>query len=317
MLQRPQDVPAPGDHVEFDDTALSPPLFSAMMQLGMISGYLLSFHKEAPFITQSGWSSGTFNQLFNAHNYVGLASLFATSNFASFNMVQMGFNMYFIWLFGSHVEGKIGSNRYLTILLGGMTIPWLLVLWELASQPHLVVFGPLFLICAIIGAYVVIPPKPLKGYGKGNAVVKNKIFREEERKDPRAKYIQNPANFITVFIAVQIFLHFWCTTGVPNPMETGKFLLQPFGTQFETLRLLPALLAVAIGYLVAKGAVDSASQALNEGPLAVQALRRYRELLELDVKHEEALKGTARTLGLSYDKTKELVRKNKGKMRIK
>jgi hypothetical protein len=57
--------------------------------------------------------------------------------------------------------------------------------------------------------------------------------------------------------------------------------------------------------------------ALSEGPLAIQALRRYHELLALDVKHEEALRGTARTLGLSYDKTKELVMKNKGKMRIK
>ena len=77
------------------------------------------------------------------------------------------------------------------------------------------------------------------------------------------------------------------------------------------------MLSFAIGYAVASMSVNSASQALNEGPLALQALRRYRELMDLDVKHEEALRGTARTLGLSYDKTKELIQKNKNKMRIK
>jgi hypothetical protein len=244
-------------------------------------------------------------------------SLLGTTNFAAFNMIHMGLSMYFLWVFGGHIEGKTGSGRYIPLVFFGLTIPWAVLLFDTASQPNLVIFGPLFLICTIIGSYLVLPPKPLKRYGTGSVMPKNQIFKKEEKRDPREKYIANPWTFIGVFVAFQAFFHFWCNTGILNPMEAGKFLLAPFGKEYDTFRLLPSLVGLAIGYGMASMSVNSASQALSEGPLAIQALRRYRELLDLDVKHEEALRGTARTLGLSYDKTKELIMKNKNKMRIK
>jgi hypothetical protein len=63
--------------------------------------------------------------------------------------------------------------------------------------------------------------------------------------------------------------------------------------------------------------MQQASAGLKESPMTLSAVKRYHELIDLDVCHEDALKGTARTLGLPYDKVKEWVAKNKGSMRIK
>jgi membrane associated rhomboid family serine protease len=316
-LNRPQNVPSPGDKVEFDDSVKAPPLFTALMIMATIACYVFSAKKEDYWIGHYCWSTGAVKGLLQSHDYSQLLNIVGASNFASFNMIHMGLTMYFFWVFGGHIEGKIGTGRYLPLVLAGMTLPWLSLLFDTAGQPNLTIFGALFLQCAIIGAYLVLPPVPLKRYGTGNYTPKNQIFKVPEKKDMQAKYTANPWMFLAVFAAFQLIFHFWCSTGIINPFESGAWLLVPFGKNFDTFRLLPCLIALGIGYAVATMSVSSASQALSEGPLAIQALRRYHELLALDVKHEEALRGTARTLGLSYDKTKELIMKNKGKMRIK
>jgi hypothetical protein len=189
------------------------------------------------------------------------------------------------------------------------------------SSPDTTFFGSLWLDFAFIGGYLVLPPVPLKRFGGGNVQAKNQIFRREERADPRSKWIRNPWIFVGVFAVCQTFFHFWCATGIINPVDPGKFLLIPLsekgGSLFDTFRLLPALIAFGCGYGVAQMAVHSAGQAYKEGPMVVAALKRYRELLDLDVKHEEALRGTARTLGLSYEKVRDMIQRNKGKLRVK
>ena len=284
------------------------------MIMASLACYVFSAKKEDYWIAHNCWSHRQCTwTLLAAHNYGALANLIGTTNFASFNMIHMGLSMYFLWVFGGHIEGKIGTGRYLPLVLGGMTLPWFTLLWDTSGSRALPIFGTLFLTSTIIGAYLVLPPVPLKNYGSGNYTPKNQIFKKPEKKNMQAKYIANPWMFLAVFVAFELLFHFWCATGIPNPIEPGKWLLTPFGKAFDTFRLLPVLVGLGIGWLVATMSVSSASMALADGPLAIQALRRYHELLALDVKHEEALRGTARTLGLSYDKTKELVSKNKGR----
>jgi hypothetical protein len=316
-LQKFEASPGPGGKVEFDEKGNSAALFTILMILAVAACYAMGAKKEEFWLAHNCWTIGTMADLIKDHNFSGIMGPLMMSNFASFNMLHMGLTMYFFWVFGGHIESRISTARFLPLVLFGSTLPWFLLQFEAASQTSMTYFGALFLQCAIIGGYVVLPPKPLKNYGHGSVQAKNQIFRKEERKDPRSKYIANPLTFIAVFVGVQVFFHFWCNTGIANPIQQGTWFLAPFGKSFDTFRILPCILAFGIGYAVATMSVASASQALNEGPLAVQALRRYRELLDLDVKHEEALRGTARTLGLSYDKTKELIARNKNKMRIK
>jgi hypothetical protein len=81
--------------------------------------------------------------------------------------------------------------------------------------------------------------------------------------------------------------------------------------------LVAAFVSIVIGFALGQLFLQSATASFKEGPLTMEALKRYHELIELDVHHEDALKGTARTLGLPYEKVKEWVAKNKGKLRVK
>ena len=186
-LQRPEPTPLPGSKLEFDEKSTSMPLFSILLILGNIYCYTMSAKKEEFWIAHNCWSISNVASLLQAHNWGAICNLIPFSNLASFNMIHMGLSMYFIWVFGGHIESKIGSNRYMPLLLLGMTLPWVLLQFEAAGQPSMTYFGSLFLLCAIIGAYVVLPPVPLKNYGSGNVIPKNQIFRKEEKKDPRSK----------------------------------------------------------------------------------------------------------------------------------
>lgn len=165
------------------------------------------------------------------------------------------------------------------------------------------------LLCTIIGCYMVFPPVPKSVIGKGNIRPKNEIFRRGERADPLDKYIANPYTFVGVFAAVQVLLHLWITIGFTDyfkPMHG-----------YDVWLLVPSLVCVAFGYGLGQLFLNSATAHFKEGPLTLAALKRYYELMELDVNHDEAIRGTARTLGLPVEKVREWVAKNKGKLRVK
>jgi len=314
MLKNPvQEVDG---QVEFEDTP-NKPMLTAMLILGCIYFYTLSVKHEEFFITGHCWSVKHVNDLIHAAKWVDLGSLFGYANLSSFNMLHMGMTLYFFWVFGSHLEGRLGAGRYLLLLLLGMTMPWLVLQWDAQSIPTTAFFGGAFLCFCMIGGYLVVPPVPLKKFGSGNIAQKHVVRKKEHKHDMRAKWIANPWMFIGTFVGAQLLFHIWVTIGLRNPMTPATYLLEPLGSEFDTFRLLPAIIALGCGYMVAQMAVNSASKVYNEGPMVVSAIKRYRELLELDVKHDDALKGTARTLGLPYEKVRDMIKRNKGQMRIK
>ena len=305
-----------GGPVEFEDSA-SKPLFTIMMIMGCLYYYIQTGKAVEFALSHNCWSVNNINEAIHASNWVGLGNILLFSNFGSFNMFHMGLSLYFIWVFGSHLEGRLGSGRYLLLVILGMTMPWLVLQWDAQGVPSTTFFGDSFLCFCMVGGYIIVPPVPLKKFGTGNITQKHVVRKKEHKHDMRAKWIANPWMFIGTFLVAQIGFHFWVTMGVRNPMDPTKYFLEPLSAQFDTFRLLPSIIALGCGYMIAQMAVNSAQQAFNEGPMALSAIKRYRELLELDVKHDDAVKGTARTLGLSYEKTKELINRNKNKMRIK
>ncbi len=329
-MQQPTQQPGTPAVVEFEDVP-SKPLFTAMLILGAVACYIGSLKREEFYLFDHCWSvarvCGFFpgltagaglGQMLQGANWSSFFATFIYANLSTFNTVHMALSLYFFWVFGAHIEGKLGNGRFLILLLLGATIPWGVLQWDAMSDPKTTFFGPLFLTCAIIGGYLVLPPVPLRKYGGGHLPQqKNLIFKRPDKQDPRAKWIKNPWMFIGVFLVSQIFFHFWCVYGIPNPMVVGGFLLPPLGKDFDTFRLLPAIVGLGCGWAVASFAVRSAGQAYKQGPMVVNAIKRYHELLDLDVQPDEAIRGTARTLGLSYEKTRDIIRKNKDKLRIK
>lgn len=245
-------------------------------------------------------------------NFAGLLTTVTMATFSSFHIVPMAFNMYFFWVFSKHTEQKLGPGRFLILLMVSIYLPWIFTYFDMMRQPQLYELGiisPAMMLCCIIGCYMVFPPIPKSVLGQGNIRDRNQIFRRGERADPLDKYIANPYTFVGVFAAVQILLHLWCTIGFTDYFQPHH--------GFDVWMLLPALGSAAVGYGLGQAFLQSATAHFKEGPLTLAALKRYHELLELDVNHDEAIRGTARTLGLPYEKVREWVTKNKGKLRVK
>lgn len=299
--------------IEIQDKPTTP-IFTFMMVFGLLGGYAMSLSNS-----RSDWwlSHNSYQQLhimeqMHKADWAGVLTLVSTATFASFHIVQMAFNIYFLWVFSKHTEQKLGPARFILLLVIALYLPWLMTYFDLARSPQLLelyIVGPAMMLCTIIGCYMVFPPIPKSVLGQGNIKPRNEIFRRGERADPLDKYIANPYTFVGVFAAVQVLLHLWLTIGF-----TDLFKPMP---GYDIMMLVPALISAAIGYGLGQIFLRSATAHFKEGPLTLAALKRYYELLELDVNHDEALRGTARTLGLPYEKVKEWVAKNKGKLRVK
>ncbi len=300
--------------VEIQDKPTAP-VFTFLMIFGLLAALAagpVDPHKVDYWLSHNCFQQLHVMELLHKNDLMGLLTNVTISNFASFHIVQMAFNMYFFWVFSKHTEQKLGPARFILLLVLALYLPWVVSYFDLMRQPQLVelyVVGPAMFLCTIIGCYMVFPPVPKSVLGQGNIRPKNEIFRRGERADPLDKYIANPYTFVGVFAAVQVLLHLWITIGF-----TDFFKPLP---GYDVWLLVPSLVCGALGYALGQVFLRSATAHFKEGPLTLAALKRYYELMELDVNHDEAIRGTARTLGLPVEKVREWVTKNKGKLRVK
>jgi hypothetical protein len=210
------------------------------------------------------------------------------------------------------VESKLGPPRYLILIMLGMFVP-LVALHLDAARTHndTCYVGPIYLVCAFIGTYMVFPPIPKSKLAQREVKQdKHQIYRRGGRPDPLDKYTANPWIFVLTFVIIQAGFHVWITLQKPFWWFEGMI-------GFDTVSLIPCAAGALIGYLIGIALEQQAVAALKESPMTLMAVKRYHELLDLDVGHEQALAGTARTLGVPVEKVRSWVAKNKGSMRIK
>jgi membrane associated rhomboid family serine protease len=295
--------------IEFQDKPVTP-ILTLTLILCMLLVYWMaqSTHPISSWCNIHCFNSITAYKMIQQARWSDLATMAFFTTFGSFAILQMALNFYFFWVFGKHVEQKLGPLLYMLLLACGMTVPIGIMYWETYMKSEVTYVGPFWILCTIIGAYAVFPPIPKSKIGKGNIRAKNEIFRRDQRADPLDKYIANPWMFLVTFGVFQFLFHFWATIG---------FWLFDKQTNVDTMSLFPALGGAACGFVIAKMLVNTATRSLKDGPMTLQCLKCYHELVDLDVGHEEAIKGTARQLGLPYDKVKEWVQKNKGNLRVK
>jgi membrane associated rhomboid family serine protease len=223
------------------------------------------------------------------------------ANFASLHYVQLFFSAYFVWVFGVHTESKMGAGRLMFVVLLGATLPWLATAFLHSNKGDDTIFvGPLFILCSLLGAYMVIPPEKqkIRSWMPKN---RQQIFNIEEKKDITEHYMQNPMIYVAVFAVVQIAFHFACTMIYPG---------------YDTLDIAGAAIAYGIGYGIAYMLLASATGNVQDAPMKLGVLQHYRKLIEIDVPHEQALMGTSKALGLPYEQVRDWVNKDKGKMKI-
>lgn len=88
----------------------------------------------------------------------GEAMTVFTSMFMHANLVHLGGNMWFLWIFGDNVEDALGHTRYLLFYaIGGLAAAATQVLTNVASPVPMI--GASGAIAAVTGAYMVLYPR--------------------------------------------------------------------------------------------------------------------------------------------------------------
>jgi|SRR5277367_4429396 len=246
-------------------------------------------------------------------DYMTIGNSLIYSNFASYNIWTMILSIYFLWLFGSSVEQRLGPARYFLLIFLGATLPWIVQAWDgvyngpwaLENDPTprftLNYFGPGLLTFALLGAYIVLKPEKKVDLSGGMPRPRGEIFRKKKEIPLGDRYGLNPWMFVAAFIVFQVGLHFvtrWLWHG------------------FDTCSLFAAATAAGIGYGMSTMLLNAAVATFKEGPLKLEAIKRYNELVDLDVSPEDAIKGTARAMGLPMEQIRDWINKNKGRLRI-
>jgi hypothetical protein len=161
--------------------------------------------------------------------------------------------------------------------------------------------GPFFITCTIVGAYIVLAPPKKMDLSGGMPRPRFEIFNKKTEKPVSERYGLNPWTFISAFFAYEVAMH------------ACMIYLWP---GYDVGGLFAAAIATLIGYGIASYLLNSAVESFKDGPMKLEAIRRYNELVDLDVTPDDAIKGAARAMGLPVDQVRLWVAQNKNRLRI-
>jgi membrane associated rhomboid family serine protease len=304
----------PKKKIKFEEMS-APPLLTAMVVITMIFTYWLMSGKDATAYTEMWFKPSAVMEFIATQQWPKLANVWFSANFGSINLWQLSFGIYFVGLFGTVVEKRLGPGRYLLVLLLGTTVPWVIQYWDTGnavisllpgehpSKLDIMYVGPFFLTCAILGAYIVLAPPKKMDLSGGMPRPKYEIFNKKVEKPAHERFGLNPYTFVSAFFFYQLAMHACMLYLWPSPA-------------YDVGGMFAAAVSVGIGYGIANYLLTSAVESFKDGPMKLEAVRRYNELIDLDVTHDDAVKGAARAMGLPIDQVRLWVDKNKNRLRI-
>ncbi|PWT95141.1 MAG: hypothetical protein C5B53_11925 [Candidatus Melainabacteria bacterium] len=302
----------PKKKIKFEEMS-APPLITGMLVIACVFTYWLLSGKDPSAYADLTFKPSSVMEILATQQWAKLANVWYSANFGSINLWQLAASLYFLGVFGTVVEKRLGPGRYLLVILLGSTLPWVIQYWdtgnavisilpgEKASKLDIMYIGPFFITCAILGAYIVLAPPKKMDLSGGMPRPKYEIFNKKVEKPVSERYGLNPWTFVSAFFAYQLGMHACMIYLWPGYDVGGMFA---------------AAVSVGIGYGIASYLLTSAMESFKEGPMKLEAVRRYNELLDLDVTHDDAVKGAARAMGLPVDQVRLWVEKNKNRLRI-
>ena len=226
-------------------------------------------------------------------SYLPLASMTFWSTFCSANIWHMLGGAYFLWVFGSTVELRLGLQRYLVLVVMSWLGSWLIVSLDAGLASSGLYIGPGFLTAGIIGAYLLFFPEKKINPG-GNIGRSTSIFKHEPDEEPAAHFGISPWWLLISFVFFEVAMH---------------FILTNMSVQFDNLRFVPTVGAFLLGLVSCALLVAQASRGRAGNPLTVLAVQHYRHLRTLDLGHEESLEGTAKLMSCPVEQVRVWVSK--------
>ncbi len=288
------------------------PVFTLLVIFGFVIVYAWMSQTRlepwTPHIGAINWMKTNSFQVVNIYkffankDFLRLAAQLPTAALASFATWQLLANMYFLWVFGTKVEQKLGP-AYIGLILAALYLPWGIVQFDrFKALDDTYFYGPLFLIASVLGASMVFPKrKEINTQWVKSA--RGEIFNRQLNQDPTRKYDKRDLTqlWFIAFIAYEVGCYFYCVKLTPG---------------FMSFHLGALIFSVIFGYALTWFLVWSATGDFQDGAIKLMCIRRYNQVLKLDVGHDAAVRETARALALPEERVREWVARQRGKMKI-
>src|SRR3990167_6179299 len=162
-----------------DDT-LAPvmPWVTAVLILLCFWGFYDSAGHGMLWAKNHGFALSRFVYQLDHRAYVDMLSMMFWSTFVQLNIWHLIGNTYFLWVFGSTVETRLGNLRFLLLTLVGIFGGWYLLAQHVGFKSEYTFVGPGLLTSGIIGGYLIFFPE--KKISPGGAIRRGyQIFHNE------------------------------------------------------------------------------------------------------------------------------------------
>lgn len=143
----------------FDESApsLKPPYITISLIVANVLVFFLTFYN--PNFNEIVLKYGDVPGRFLNGDYWAFVTIF-TSMFLHGSILHLGFNMWFLWLFGDNVEYNLGKTRYLFFYLAGGIIAGLAnTFLSMAFYQNIPTIGASGAVSALLGGYLILFPK--------------------------------------------------------------------------------------------------------------------------------------------------------------
>lgn len=271
------------------------PILTGLMLAFSLWSLIQSYSLGSPWLWHHAFSNLEFAAAWADHKYLQIFQMMFWATFTHINVWQLLGDAYFLWVFGSAVEQRLGQANYAVVILSSIIGGWLVLGFEAMSAHTTHFIGSGLLICGIIGAYVNFFPEkkinPMGTIGRGY-----KLYKNDPPPDPSKAFGVSPWTLISLFVIYQVGLHYWFTR-----------LSLP--VRFDDLTTAAPLAALCLGAAACYLIVVAATSNLKGDPLHRLALQRYQQLKRLDLTHEQCIEGTAKILNVPPEQVKEWVGK--------
>src|ERR1700733_15296134 len=111
---------------EFEDKpikAVLTPLLIILLILCYAMAKAATPHLDV-WLLNHAYSLPKMTELLDKKDYANVMTMVYNTEFSSFHILQMGFSCYFFWVFGKHVEQKLGAARFMFLIILAVLVPF-------------------------------------------------------------------------------------------------------------------------------------------------------------------------------------------------
>jgi membrane associated rhomboid family serine protease len=278
------------------------PIVTILLLVLCFVGFTMSIGQPASWLTKQAFSIARFDSYFNQGDFFSLGQMMFWATFTPLSVWQLLIGAYFLWVFGSTTEERLGSMRFFLIVFLCWLAGWVFLSFDSGVSRETLFISPSLLTAGLIGGYLIFFPEKKMQAAVPMHKYTYRIFKQEASQDPRELYGINPWLVLGAFVAFQIGMQIYM-----HGISLLELDLKGAWTNFDLMRPLAAMGAFLVGFAVSLTVVVGATKTVEGNPLKSLAWMKYRQLRKLDMSHDQAVKGAARLLAIPEEQARDWI----------